>query len=86
MPSNFSGFEVGHDKEDGTAPILFGSQTVKVYDVTNNAQLADLVSDAGGAVASGTLPVAVGTLVRFYWQLTTGVNRGYCAVLERVTT
>jgi hypothetical protein len=49
------------DKTESAVP----NQTVHVFDVTHNAMLADLMSDADGVVAGGTLPVVAGTLVRF---------------------
>lgn len=86
MPSNYSGFEVGYDKEDGVAPTKFASQVVKVRDVTNGADLADLTADGNGTVAAGTLSVAVGTTIRFYFQVTSGTYKGVSGFKEIVTT
>jgi hypothetical protein len=49
------------DKTESAVP----NQAVHVYDVTHGVLLADLMSDADGVVAGGTLPVPAGTLVRF---------------------
>jgi len=86
MPSNYQGFRVDYNKEDGTEPVAFPSQTVKVRDVTNSADLADLTADGSGDVASGTLDVAVGTTIRFYFQVTSGTHKGVSAFKEIVTT
>lgn len=86
MPSNYSGFEVGYDKEDGNAPVPFASQTIKVRDVTNSADLSDLTADGAGTVAAGTLPVAVGTTIRFYFQVTSGTYKGVSGFKEIITT
>ena len=87
MPtSNYSGFEVGYDKEDGAAPVKFASQAIKVRDFTNNADLSDLTADSGGTVAAGTLPVAVGTKIRFYFQVTSGAYKGVSGFKEILTT
>lgn len=86
MPSNYQGFEVGYDKEDGTAPVKFASQVVKVRNVTGGADLPDLTADANGTIASGTLSVAVGTTIRFYFQVTTGTYKGVSGFKEIITT
>jgi hypothetical protein len=86
MPSNYLGFTVGYDKEDGVAPVVFAAQTVKVRDITNSADLADLTSDGNGIVPNGTLSVAAGTAVRFYFQITSGTYKGVGAFYEQVTT
>ncbi len=86
MPSNYQGFEVGYDKEDGTAPVKFASQVVKVRDMTNSADLTDLTADSNGTVASGTLSVAVGTQIRFYFQVTSGTYKGVSGFKEIITT
>lgn len=86
MPSSYQGFEVGYDKEDGTEPVKFASQTVKVRDVTNSADLSDLTADGDGTVASGTLSVAVGTTIRFYFQVTSGTYKGVSGFKEIITT
>ena len=86
MPSNYQGFEVNYNLEDGTEPVAFASQTVKVRDVTNGADLDDLTADGNGTIASGTLDVAVGTTIRFYFQITSGTYKGVCAFKEIVTT
>lgn len=81
MPSNYSGFEVLIDNDNGTiTPVP--SQTVKVYDVTNSTALSDLASDANGHVAAGTLSVAVGTSVRF----SASKANGQCGYKEELTT
>lgn len=87
MPtSNYGGFQVDFNLEDGSAPVTFASQTVHVRDVTNSADLSDLTSDGAGAVAPGTLSVAVGTKIRFYFQITSGAYKGVCAFKEVLTT
>jgi hypothetical protein len=82
MPtSDYLGFEVLVDNDDGTTTPL-ASQTVSIYDVTNDAALSDITSDANGHVDAGTLPVAAGTAVRFH----TALDNGQCGYKEEVTT
>lgn len=75
MPtSNYNGFELKLDIGDGL-PHYVASQTVQVWDVTDAdpltgagaIALADVASDAGGLVASGTAAVAAGRTLRFRW-------------------
>lgn len=81
MPSNYPAFDVLVDNDDGTtSPVP--STTIKVYNVTGSAALADLASDADGHVAAGTLAVAVGTLIRFSFSRT----NGQCGFSEVLTT
>lgn len=87
MPtSNYGGFQVDYNLEDGTAPVSFATQAVKVRDVTNSADLSDLTSDGAGAIAAGTLSVAVGTKIRFSFSITSGAYKGVCAFKEILTT
>jgi len=79
--SSHSAFDVKIDNRDGTFTML-GSQTVHVYDVTHSTALSDLTSDADGHVASGTLAVAVGTVIRFSVSRADGV----CGYAETTTT
>lgn len=82
MPSsNYSGFDVLIDNDDGTTTPV-PSQTVTVYNITGAAALSSVASDSVGHVASGTLPVAAGTQVRFSVALANGQN-GYA---ETVTS
>ena len=79
--SNYSGFDVIFDPNNGSAPTLLGSQTVHVYDITHSTALADITSPADGHVPGGTLAVAAGTLIRFYVTLADG----RCGFVEKVT-
>jgi hypothetical protein len=81
MPSNYASFEVKIDNDDGTTTPV-ASETVTVYDVTNDEALDDLTSDVDGHIAAGTLDVAAGTSVRFSVALADG-RTGY---KEEVTT
>ena len=81
MPSNYLGFDVLIDNDDGTTTPL-PSQAVHVYDVTNEAALSDISSDALGHVDAGSLNVAVGTAVRFHVTL----PDGQCGYKDEVTT
>lgn len=81
MPSNYTAFEVYIDNNDGT-PTPVGSQTVKVYDVTHSAALADTASDAQGTVPCATVAVDAGTTLRFSVQRADGL----CGYAEQVTT
>jgi hypothetical protein len=81
MPSDYAAFEVLIDNDDGTtSPVP--SQTVGVYDVTNDVALSDTASDANGHVAGGTLAVAAGTTIRF----SAALANGHCGYKEEVTT
>ncbi|MCA1615055.1 MAG: hypothetical protein LC795_15665 [Acidobacteria bacterium] len=72
MPSDYAAFELLIDNDDGTyTPVP--STTVKVYNVTGSAALADTASDAGGTVPGATVAVAVGTTLRFSVQLANGL-------------
>lgn len=79
--SNYPAFELLIDNDDGTVTPV-PTTTVKVYDVTHGAALADTASDAGGTVPGASVAVAVGTLLRFSVQLANGLAG--CA--EQVTT
>jgi hypothetical protein len=81
MPSNYAAFEVKIDNDDGSITPVPG-QIIKVYDVTHAAALSDLASDGDGHVAGGTLPVVVGTVVRFSFSQVDG----HCGYAEVVTT
>jgi hypothetical protein len=80
--SNYPSFEVKIRHPDKTVTML-ASQTVHVYDVTHATLLADIVSDADGIVAGGTLAVAPGTLVRFAFFRASDLE---CGKLEMTTT
>lgn len=69
--SNYLGFDVLIDNDDGTTTPV-ASHTVHVWDVTGNAALPDVATDASGHVAAGTLAVAAGTTVRFWVDLGNG--------------
>lgn len=70
--SSYPSFEVLTDNDDGTfTPVA--STTVKVYDVTNAAALADTASDANGTVPGASVAVAVGTRLRFSVRLANGL-------------
>ena len=79
MPSNYSAFEVYIDNDDGTVTPV-GSQTVKVFNVTGNAALADTASDSNGTVPGATVAVAAGTRLRFSVQRADGLC-GFAEVL-----
>jgi hypothetical protein len=81
MPSAYVAFELLTDNDDGTfTPVP--SQTVKVRDVTNNANLADTASDANGTVPGATVAVAAGTRLRFSVE---GRTDKQCGFAEQVT-
>jgi hypothetical protein len=74
--SNYAGFDVLIDNNTGLVTPVAGA-TVKVYDVTAAAALADLTSDVNGHVAAGTYPaVAVGHVLRFRIENNAGMS-GY---------
>lgn len=81
MPSNYTGFDVEIDEDDGTTTPV-AAAVVKVYDVTNAAALPDIAADAFGHVAAGALAVDAGTLVRFSVQRADGM----CGYTEKITT
>lgn len=89
MPSNFVGFELRVDVGGETVPIP--SATVKVYDITDAdpetgvgaVALADVTSDVDGLVASGTVAVDAGSVVRFSY---TRAADGLCRSDSQVTT
>ena len=81
MPSTYSGFDLLIDNGDGTVTPV-GNQVVNFYDVSNDAALVETaLSDASGHVASGSLNINAGTVVR-YWFVT---NKGVCAFEETTT-
>lgn len=81
MPSTYSGFDLLLDNGDGTVTPI-GNQTVNFYDLTNNVLLATTaLSDADGHVASGSLNINPGTVIR-YWFVT---GAGICAFEETTT-
>jgi hypothetical protein len=81
MPSAYAPFELLIDNNDGTfTPVP--SATVKVYDVTNDAPLADTASDGDGTVPGDTVAVDAGTVLRFSVQL----DNGLAGCAEDVTT
>jgi hypothetical protein len=72
MPSDYAAFEVLTDNDDGTfTPVALA--TVKVYDVTHSAALADTASDGDGTVPGATVAVDAGTTLRFSVQLANGL-------------
>jgi hypothetical protein len=90
MPSsNFIGFELTVDVGSSKEPIP--SATVQVYDISaadpvdgsGAMALADVASDVDGHVASGTVAVAAGSLVRFSY---TRAADGLCRCDSQVTT
>ena len=82
MPSDYEGFDVYVQNADGSRTPL-ASQTVKVYDVTNNDDLSDLTTDSVGHIAGGTFAsVAVGTVVRFRVENYLGLS----GAIEQTTT
>jgi hypothetical protein len=78
--SSYPSFELKIDNDDGTFPLV-PSTTVKVYDVTHSAALADTASDANGTVPGASVAVAVGTLLRFSFRLANGI----CGYAENTT-
>jgi len=81
MASNYTAFDVLVDNDDGTTTPL-PSQTVHVYDVTNDEALDDLTTDGDGHIDAGTLDVDPATVVRFHITLA----NGQCGYKEDVTT
>jgi hypothetical protein len=77
--SNYPGFEVKIDNDDGSTTLL-PLQTVKVYDVTHDTALSDIATDANGLVAPGTLSVDAGTKIRFSFSRADGIC-GYSEIL-----
>lgn len=82
MPtSTYSGFDLLVDNGDGTVTPV-ANQTVNFYNVTADAAVATTAtSDGQGHVASGSLNINAGTVVR-YWFVTT---KGICAFEETTT-
>jgi hypothetical protein len=88
--SNFLGFDVKVDPKDGTE-ILIANAVVHVRDITaadsatgaGAIALDDIVADADGHVASATLPVAVGRVIRFTWVRDADMA---CGAVRRTTT
>lgn len=72
MPSAYASFMVLVDPDDGTFPPA-PSVTVKVYDVTHSAALADTAADADGVVPGATVAVDAGTRLRFSVQRADGL-------------
>jgi len=81
MPSDYAAFDVMIDNDDGTTTPLV-SETISVYDVTNDAPLADTASDSDGIVPGDTVAVDVGTLLRFSFSRADGI----CGFSEVLTT
>lgn len=82
MPtSSYEGFDVYVENADGSRTPL-ASQTVKVYDVTNNANLSNLTTDGVGHITGGTLSVDAGTVVRFRVENYLGLS----GAIEQTTT
>lgn len=80
--SHYPSFEVKIRKPDKTI-VMVTDQVVHVYDVTNEELLDDIESDENGIVAAGTLPVAVGTVVRFAFFRASDLE---CGKVEKTTT
>ena len=80
--SNYSAFDIVIDNDDGEPQTPAGILTINVYDVTNDAALDDIASDADGHVDAGTLDVDAGTVVRF----TAADTQGRAAFAEILTT
>jgi hypothetical protein len=79
--SDYPAFEVKIDNNDGSfTPVA--SETISVYDVTNDDALADTASDANGHVAGDSIAVAAGTVIRFSFRLANGI----CGYSEAVTS
>lgn len=70
--SYYPAFEVKIDNDDGSVTMC-PLQTVKAYDVTHAAALADLMTDATGLVAAGSLAVDPETLIRFSFLRLDGI-------------
>lgn len=88
MASNYAAFEVKIDNDNGTTTFV-PLQVVHVYDVDHLVALADVTSDAAGVVAAGTVPVAPGTLIRFYFLKPVAAGDPYvgvCGYSEVFTT
>lgn len=64
--SNYAGFEAKRRDPVTGAITMLALTTVHVHDITNDAALPDVASDAAGIVAAGSVAVAAGTTVRFY--------------------
>ena len=79
--STYPVIDVRIDNGDGT-PVPVPGAVIKVYDVTNDEALDDLVADGDGHVPAGTLAVAAGTLIRFSVQRADGL----CGYAETITT
>lgn len=80
--SNYTSIDVYVRAEDADVPALLPATTIHVYDYTNNVALADLTTDANGHIPAGTLAVAVGTKIRFWFAL----SDGRCGFDYQVTT
>jgi hypothetical protein len=81
MPSDYAAFDCVIDNDDGTTTPI-ESETIHVYDVTNDAALSDTASDADGHVAGATVAVAAGTQLRFSFSRANGL----CGFAEILTT
>jgi hypothetical protein len=79
VPSNYAAFDVLIDNDDGTTTPVAG-ETIGVYDVTNDAPLADTASDADGHVPGDTVAVDAGTELRFSFSRANGIC-GFSEVL-----
>jgi hypothetical protein len=77
--SDYAAFDCVIDNDDGTTTPI-ESETIHVYDATNDVALTDTASDADGHVAGATVAVAVGTLLRFSFSRSNGIC-GYAEVL-----
>jgi hypothetical protein len=90
MPSEFTNFDVVIDKGDGTEALV-PNVTVKVRDITDAdpetgagaVALPDLLADADGHVAAGTLAIDAGRVVRFGWLRDLDVR---CGSAVQITT
>lgn len=81
MPSDYAAFDCLFEAPDGTRTAL-ATQTINVRDVTGEADLDDLTTDADGHIPAGSLDIAVDSTVRFSIDLGEG-RKGFA---EQVTT
>jgi hypothetical protein len=77
----FTSIDAVIDNDDGLYPSP-GVLTVKVWDVTNGADLGTMMTNENGHIPGGTLPVDAGTRVRFRVEHD---GSGGCGFTERVT-
>jgi hypothetical protein len=78
--SHFEQFDVPYDLASGVRVGLLATQSVHAYNVTLGEELDDVISNGDGIVEAGSLPVAVGTTIRFWTE-----HLGAAGALEIVT-